>query len=94
MKISEKYWEQDGKLIIKETHDLEPTFNQVQQMKSPGWTGWGENRHIMRLPLPLIEQWIQEAGVRFDDHEAVKEVMKKKILSGEYNDLRPWEGTY
>lgn len=94
MKIAEKYWGQDGNLITQETHDPTPTLDFVQGLKSAGHVGFGENRHVGRVPFFLLEMWVKEAGVSFDDQEAVKEVLKKKLLSGEFNNLRPWEGTY
>jgi hypothetical protein len=38
--------------------------------------------------------WLKEAGVRWDDHEAKKQIIRKKLLSGDFAAFRVWEGTY
>jgi len=45
-------------------------------------------------PIFLIKQWCDEMGIKWGDIEARKEVVKKKILSGEFDKLRVWKGTY
>jgi hypothetical protein len=32
--------------------------------------------------------------VRWDDTQAVKDVIKRKMMSNEFSALRVWEGTY
>jgi len=44
--------------------------------------------------LALLSVWLKEAGVSWSDTGAVKEVIKRKLLSNEFKDLRVWEGTY
>jgi len=92
--MSEKYWIEDDKLIVQETHDPNPTIDSVQTLKSEGRVGFSEHKHVGRIPTWLIETWIREAGVSFQDQEKVKEIVHQKLLSGEFNALRPWEGTY
>lgn len=94
MKTAERYFEDNGKLVIVETHDPTETLEQVSALKSGGHVGFSENRHVGRVPFYLLEQWLDEAGVRFDDQSAVKEVLHKKLLSGDFDKLRPWTGSY
>jgi hypothetical protein len=96
MKIAERFHYDDltDTMTMIETHDPTPVLDSVQRLKSAGREGFGENKHVGRVPHFLLEQWIREAGVRFDDTAAVKEVLRKKLLSGEFNNLRPWTGTY
>ena len=37
---------------------------------------------------------LKEAGVKWDDVEARQQVVKRKILSGEFDKFRVWKGTY
>lgn len=101
MKINEQAYEEDGKLIVKKTHDFTPVLKQMEQIRSAGIKNMGdgpdnaENRFIGRIPLALIEMWCKEAGVKWDDTHARAEVVKKKILSGDFDKLRSdWKGTY
>lgn len=101
MKIKETYREEDDKLIIKKTHDFTPVLRQMEQLRSAGVKNMGDgannadNRFVGRIPLALIEAWCKEAGVKWDDVHARAEVVKKKILSGEFDKFRSdWKGTY
>ena len=101
MKINEQTYEEDGKLIVKKTHDFTPVLKQMEQIRSAGIKNMGdgpdnaENRFVGRIPLALIEMWCKEAGVKWDDVHARAEVVKKKILSGDFDKLRSdWKGTY
>jgi hypothetical protein len=42
----------------------------------------------------LIAEWMKEAGVDPSDNEARQEIMKRKILSGEFDKFRVWKGTW
>lgn len=96
MKINERLHFDDATdtLTTVATHDVGPVLESVKRLQSAGLTGNIEKRHVGRVPMAVLEAWVREAGVRFDDHQAVKEVMHKKLLSGEFNGLRPWGGTY
>jgi len=94
MKLAEKYWVQDDKLIIQETHDPNPVLDSVRTLKNENRTGFSDHKHVGRVPTWMIEMWCREAGVSFTDQQAVKDIVHRKLLSGEYNALRPWTGTY
>jgi hypothetical protein len=44
--------------------------------------------------MALLNVWLKEAGVQWTDTQAVKDVLKRKLMSNEFRDLRVWEGTY
>lgn len=102
MKIDEKAYEEDGKLIIKKSHDFTPVMKQMEEIRRNGVIGMhgaqttaSDTRFIGRIPLALIEQWCKEEGVKWDDTEARGEVVKRKILSGDFDAFRSdWKGNY
>ena len=94
MKLAERAFADDGKLVIVETHDPTPVLDQVAAMKSAGRVGFSENRHVGRIPNFLLESWLIETGLSYSDTAAVKDLVKRKMLSGEFNNLRPWLGSY
>lgn len=96
MKINEKvhYDKQNDKIIVQKTHSNQPYIDMVKQINKQGLGTTGENRLIGRIPVHLIKQWCDEVGVKWGDLDARKEVMKRKILSGEFDKLRVWKGTY
>ena len=82
------------KIIVKKTHANAPYVNQVAQMKKMGIDGFGENKLVGRVPMHMLAQWIKEAGLDWSDNEAIRQVIRRKLLSGEFDKLRPWEGTF
>lgn len=102
MQVNEKVFEDDGKLIIQKSHDFTPVLKQMEQIRQQGiigmegdTTGKGDARFIGRIPTALAEQWCKEAGVKWSDTHARGEVIKRKILSGDFDAFRSdWKGTY
>ena len=96
MKIGEKIHHEDGgnTLVVEKIYDNEPYLDEVKAIKDAGLGQTGEKRLVGRIPLHILSQWIKEAGLRWDDHEAVRDVIKRKMLSGDFDKLRVWEGTY
>jgi hypothetical protein len=45
------------------------------------------------IDAALINEWLKEAGISWDD-PARADVVKRKMLSGDFDKLRVWEGTY
>lgn len=93
MKLNEQAFEQDGKLIIKQTHDWNPTLETTKALRSDGRTDFGESKLVGLIPMKLWAEWAKEAGLRPND-PAMKEVIKRKMLDPDFGGLRVWEGRY
>ena len=96
MKIGEQilYDHSDNRVVIKKTHDVNPEMHRAQMLKDAGAGQSGEHRLVGSIPLNLIADWCKEAGVKWDDVQARQEVVKRKILSGEFDKFRVWKGRY
>lgn len=94
MKLAEKAFVDGDNLIVQKTHDLEPAMQRAEAIRQRNGGVLGEKRLVGSIPFELIEIWAQEAGVSISDTEAVREILHKKILSGEFNKFRVWGGTY
>jgi hypothetical protein len=102
MKINEQVYEEGDQLIVKKTHDFTPILKQMEQIREKGIIGMGgdtstagETRFIGRLPVALINEWCKEEGVKWDDVHAKSELVKRKILSGDFDAFRSdWKGNY
>jgi hypothetical protein len=42
----------------------------------------------------MVTEWMKEAGVALDDNDARKDIIRKKMLSGDFDKFRVWEGTF
>ena len=95
MKLREQFIDGEGDTFhVKKTFDPNPTLKTMEQTRAAGVGGMADNKHIGRVPGWLISEWLKEAGVKFNDISARDEVIKCKMLSGEFAAFRNWQGTY
>ena len=89
------YDEVEDKVIVKKTFDDTAELDRVKQIANAGGDKFASDyKFVGSVPMHLITDWIREAGVDMTDHHAVQEVMKEKLLSGEFDRLRVWKGKY
>jgi len=94
-KISEKFSFEDDKLLIKKTFDASHMLNDAQHARETTQNSFGSDyKHVGNVDLGLLGIWLKEAGVSWEDTEAMKEVIKRKMMSNEFSALRVWEGSY
>ena len=94
-KIGESYKFEDDTLIIKNTHDANDMLKDVEHAKQHSDNSFGSDyKHIGNVDMALLSVWLKEAGVSWSDTGAVKEVLKRKLMSNEFSKLRVWEGSY
>lgn len=94
MKIGEKVKFEGDQVVVQKTHDMTPEMHRAQMLREAGKGQKGESRLVGTIPLNLIAEWCKEAGVKWDDIEARKQIVKRKILSGDFDKFRVWKGTY
>lgn len=84
----------EDKLIIKKTFDMNAELKRAEMLRNSGIGQKGDKRLVGSIPLNLINQWLKEAGVAWDDVHGRQEVIRRKILSGEFDKFRVWNGTF
>ena len=90
----QKVFFEDDKLVIKSRHDVNPILDRLRQLRDQNIDGFGENKLVGSIPMPLVTAWVKEAGLLWDDTQAVRDLIKRKIQSGEFSKFRVWEGKY
>lgn len=75
----------DGNKLLRQAHNAREV--------SPNAVG-SDWKHVGEITAPMLHIWLKEAGVAWSDAEAVKEVIKRKLMDGEYSQLRNWEGKW
>jgi len=94
-KIGESYKFEDDTLIIKNTHDANDMLKDVEHARQHSDNSFGSDyKHVGNVDMALLSVWLKEAGVSWSDTGAVKEVLKRKLMSNEFSKLRVWEGSY
>lgn len=94
MKLSEKAFESDGKLIVQETHDFTPILEQAKTMRFNGMTGNSHMRPVGLIPMKLWEEWAKRWGVSAGDHDAMRDVVAKEMSNPDNAGFRVWEGKF
>ena len=89
------YDNQYDKIIVKKTYDDQAELDRVNEIrKNSGINKFGSDyKFVGSVPTHLISEWLKEAGVSWDD-PARADVIKKKMLSGEFDRLKAWKGKY
>ena len=94
-KIGESYKFEDDTLIIKNTHAANDMLKDVEHSRQHSDNSFGSDyKHVGNVDMALLSVWLKEAGVSWSDTGAVKEVLKRKLMSNEFAKLRVWEGSY
>ena len=94
-KLSEKVSFDDDKLIIKKTFDASHMLNDAKHAREVTQNSFASDyKHVGNVDLGLVGVWLKEAGVSWEDTEAMKAVIKRKLMSNEFSALRVWEGSY
>ena len=96
MKINEQVHHDtaNDKIIIQRTFDNNPALERAENLRKAKVGVSGDNKLVGTIPVHRVKTWCDEAGIKWSDNEAKKEIIRKKMLSGEFDKLRVWKGTY
>jgi len=90
--MSERFFSDGGKIIHHRVIDPNPALDQAAALRSAGVMGFSENVLVGRVPMAMVTAWLKEAGVSWDDHAAMQEVLDRKLKDGDFSRFRVWEG--
>lgn len=93
-KIKEQVFEDDGKLIVQETHDFNPVMDRAKALKSAGRDALGESKLVGLVPMKMWHEWAKKWGVSPSDNAAMREVVARELADRDNAHLRVWEGKY
>lgn len=95
MKLAEQTFEDNGKLIIKTTHNWSPVMERAKALKSAGADGQGSDSRLVGLiPVAMWTEWAKKWGVNPGNNEAMKEVVARELQDRDNAHLRVWEGNF
>lgn len=93
-----KIYSQDDKLVIHKRTDPTPAIaaarvaRDIQSAAGQAANPMSDSWHIGRIDAHVLEQWVKEAGLKFSDREAVKELIVRKMNDGDFAAFRVKEG--
>jgi hypothetical protein len=93
-KIAERMFEEDGKIIVQQTHDFSPVLERAKALKSAGADSFGESKLVGLVPMKVWAEWAKKWGVNPNDTAVMREVVAREMNSSDNAHLRVWEGRY
>ena len=88
------YFEGD-QILIKKTHDGGQALRDASYAREVTNNSFGSDyKNVGNVDMAMLGIWLKEAGVEWTDTQAVKDVLKRKLMSNEFRGLRVWEGKY
>lgn len=94
-KVAESVTFSDDQMLIKKTHDASVMLKDAEYARGRTENLFGSDyKHVGNVDMALLNIWLKEAGVKWTDTQAVKDVLKRKLMSSEFSKLRVWEGKY
>ena len=94
MLLKESVKATDSGIIVQKTYDNDVHIEKARMLREAGVGQTGESRLVSTIPMHIVAEWMKEAGLSWDDNEAKKDVIKRKMLSGDFDKFRVWKGTY
>lgn len=88
----ERWYEQDGKII--QHRQVIVDEGRAKKLRDAPTQPMSDSWHVGSIPMIVLEQWFKEAGVKWDDKQACQEVVRRKLLSGEFSKFRVKEGRF
>lgn len=94
--MKKEKWYTDGKKLIRQkTTDPTAALESAAELRSNGLTHFGnENWHVGRIDAHVFEKWVKEAGLSFSDRDAIKDLIRKKLLDPDNRAFRVHQGTF
>ena len=94
-KIGTQYKFEDDKIVIKQTYDASVALNDAAHAREVTKNAFASDyKHVGNVDMALLGVWLKEAGVSWSDTQAVKDVLKRKLMSNEFSGLRVWDGKW
>tara|TARA_R100001440_G_scaffold9750_1_gene18113 strand:- start:6 stop:305 length:300 start_codon:yes stop_codon:yes gene_type:complete len=94
-KVSEQLFIDDDHIVLKHTFDATGMLKDAEYAREKSPNDFASDyKHVGDIHPALLNNWLQEAGVAWTDTEAVKDVIKRKLMDGEFAKLRNWEGSW
>lgn len=90
----DRIFKQDGKLVYHKRTDPTPVLESVKALRDAPSAPLADSVHVARLDAHVVEMWVKEAGLRWDDREAVRDLIKRKLMDSDNAAFRVWQGTY
>lgn len=82
----------DGKMTIARTQDCTPIAEFTKAMHNSGNHGGSEMRHAAKIPLVIIEKYMNDHGVTFQEVMNDEKHFRHMLNDPDFKMFRIWPG--
>ena len=94
MQLGERFFDDDGRIIHQRVQAVDPYIERARLARDAPAQPMSDSWHVASVPMWLVNEWLKEAGVSWDDTVAAKDVVRRKLMSGEAAAFRVREGRF
>ena len=80
MSVQTKYFDEDGKIVINRSQDIQRILDFNKERNIDGHNRKSDMRLAGSIPFVVIEMWMKECGAKLGSQE-LNEYIKKKLMS-------------
>lgn len=92
---TDRIFKQDDKIVYHKRTDPTPVLESVKLLRNEQPAApLADSVQVARLDAHVVEMWAQEAGIRWDDRAAMRDLIRRKLLDSDNAAFRVWQGTY
>ena len=75
--------------------DPNPVLNSARLLRDVDLQApMADSVHVARLDAHVVEMWVKEAGLKWDDRAAVRDLIRRKLMDSDNAAFRVWQGTF
>lgn len=93
MKLGEEWIDEGDRIVRKNTFDVDSALAAVDLARQAPSSPVSDSWHVASVPMWLVNEWLKEAGVQWND-KAARDVIRRKLISGDFNAFRVKQGTF
>lgn len=82
----------DDDMTQERLQDVEPILDSCAHLRSVGEVGSKEMKHAIRLPMVLVEKYINDHAITPHEFEVNPDHLRRMINSPEFSAFRIWPG--
>ncbi|APW37652.1 hypothetical protein RD110_10990 [Rhodoferax koreense] len=83
---------QDGRMVVSNTQDCTPIAEYAKSQHNIGAHGTSEMKHAARIPMVMVEKYINDNGISFSDWCKDKAHIKRMLQDPALAHFRIWPG--
>lgn len=83
---------QDGQMVVSNTQDCTPIAEYAKAQHNQGMHGTSEMKHAARIPMVMVEKYINDNNITFAEWTRDKAHIKRMLQDPALAHFRIWPG--